>query len=104
MGLPNEKVEIVGGNIRIDGKVVTPPAGIGPYTQGGGPQTGCAGSPITLGPDEYFILGDNSPVSYDARFWPNAFAGHQLGAVPRDRIVGSATMIYFPMGRWRVFR
>ena len=26
-------------------------------------------SPYLLGPDEFFVLGDNSPVSNDSRFW-----------------------------------
>ena len=27
------------------------------------------GSPFTLGKDEFFVLGDNSPASHDCRWW-----------------------------------
>jgi hypothetical protein len=29
-----------------------------------------AAGPVTLGADQYFVLGDNSPVSDDSRLWP----------------------------------
>jgi len=47
--------------------------------------------PITLGPDEYFLLGDNSPESLDSR---------HLGPIPREAIVGQVTRIIFPP--WRI--
>ncbi|HEX3724940.1 MAG TPA: S26 family signal peptidase, partial [Pirellulales bacterium] len=40
--------------------------------------------------DQFFVLGDNSPASSDARFWVQ---GHY---VDRDLLVGKALFIYWP--------
>ena len=42
-----------------------------------------------LGADQFFVLGDNSPASADARLWDQHF-------VDRDLLVGKALMIYWP--------
>jgi len=72
---------------------------------------GVQNRPVQLGPDEYFVLGDNSPNSQDARF---AFArpdqnpiGPHLaddtergtfhpGTVPADQMIGRAFFVYWP--------
>jgi hypothetical protein len=38
--------------------------------------------PVRLGADEYFVLGDNSPISDDSRTWPNR------GAIDAKLLVG----------------
>lgn len=43
-----------------------------------------------LGPDQFFVLGDNSPASSDARLWP------RQNYVDRDLLVGKALFIYWP--------
>jgi signal peptidase I len=114
VGLPGDTVEITGPALLINGKPATLPAEVGPYVPVDTWNTpmsdaeplaaanGCWGKPITLGPDEYFLLGDNSSVSDDARFWP-AFPDHQAGATPRDQLCGRIVAIIWPPDRWRVF-
>ncbi len=43
-----------------------------------------------LGPDDFFVLGDNSASSYDGRAW---------GVVPRGSIIGRAFLIWWPFSR-----
>jgi signal peptidase I len=50
------------------------------YTQDG--QNGVKGAVVRVGPEQYFVLGDNSPRSEDSRFWPHR------GTIPASAIVG----------------
>lgn len=50
------------------------------YTQDGANAVG--GTGVRLGPDQYFVLGDNSPRSEDSRHWPDH------GAVPGRNLIG----------------
>src|SRR5687768_2854613 len=59
---------------------------------------------ITLGPEEYFVLGDNSPLSGDARTWhaPINLPDEDLdvldGRVPGRFLIGKAFFVYWPAG------
>jgi signal peptidase I len=46
------------------------------------------GRTITLGPNEYFAVGDNRPYSSDSRAW---------GPITKDDIVGRAFFRYWPV-------
>jgi signal peptidase I len=48
------------------------------------------GDPKTLGPSDYFALGDNSFASADSRMW---------GVVPRKNLVGRGWFVYWPFTR-----
>lgn len=61
------------------------------------------GSPFTLGEDEFFVLGDNSPASLDGRWWDkpgigNGFEQYRTGTVPRDYLLGKAFFVFWPSG------
>ncbi|MBQ2509594.1 MAG: S26 family signal peptidase, partial [Erysipelotrichaceae bacterium] len=45
---------------------------------------GIAANPITLGPDEYFVLGDNRRTGVDSRYY---------GTVDADDILGTLLMV-----------
>lgn len=63
------------------------------YTRGDG-RNGVA-EPYQLGSDEYFFLGDNSPVSLDSRSW--------LDAVVRDKmLIGKPFLVHLPSRPGRV--
>ncbi len=60
------------------------------------------GKPAKLGEDEYFVLGDNSPISEDSRTWPEG------PAVAAKLLVGKPLLVHYPSQPWvlgeRVFQ
>jgi signal peptidase I len=102
IGLPGENVSIDPPSVLVDGKRITEPPILEEITKGEGAFSGfrLAVHPdgilnkptdtITLGPDEYFVLGDNTANSKDSRYF---------GPVPRDSIVGRVVKIYWPPSR-----
>jgi signal peptidase I len=59
-------------------------------------------SPVyTIGPDEYFVLGDNSPISEDSRTWSeNRMVSHKS-------LLGKPFMVVYPayglsLGAWHI--
>jgi signal peptidase I len=87
VGLPGETVEIREKSVVINGKPLDEP--YASFVDGrDGPMRSVRDNlaPLTLRPNQYFMLGDNRDRSYDSRFW---------GPLTGDLIVARAGAIYF---------
>jgi signal peptidase I len=93
IALGGETVEIRGGRILINGKMIDGPSSMSPvYYQNAG-DYGVETRAVTVPPDSYFVLGDNSANSRDSRYW---------GFVPKKNLVGKAVLIYWPLNRMKL--
>ena len=93
IGLPGETVQIDrDGNIFINGEILE--EGYGKEVI---QEPGRAYEPITLGEDEYFVLGDNRNNSSDSR-------DMSVGNVRRDKIIGRAWLRIWPFDRFGFIR
>ncbi len=83
IGLPGETVEVVDGQVFINGALLDEPfkPRIGSYDM----------PPVTVGEDEVFVLGDNRNNSNDSHNW---------GTLPQANIVGRAWISYWPPQEW----
>ncbi|MBE5905756.1 MAG: signal peptidase I [Lachnospiraceae bacterium] len=85
IGLPGETVQITAdGTIMIDGKELKED-----YGREVMEVRGLAAKPITLGEDEYFVLGDNRNESEDSRY-------EDVGLIKRKDIIGRAILRIYP--------
>jgi len=82
VGLPGETVSITGGAVQINGQPITEPYIAAPSAASGA---------WTLGPAQYFVMGDNRNSSSDSRSW---------GPLERQYLIGKAVMIYWPPTNW----
>ena len=88
IGLPGETVQMEGGVIFIDGEPLSESFGSTATDY-----AGRAAVPITLGDDEYFVLGDNRGGSKDSR-------SPEVGNVPRSRVGGKLLIRIFPFDKF----
>ncbi len=84
IGRPGETVSLRDKRVFIDGRGLDEPY-VNGYSKAILPRDDMR--PVGLGPDEYFLMGDNREHSYDSRW---------LGPVARSAILGRALYIYLP--------
>ena len=95
IGLPGETVQIdENGNIYINGEVLQESYGREVIKA---EYVGLASEPITLGDDEYFVMGDNRNNSTDSR-------SAMVGNIKRGDIIGRAWVRIWPFSKFGVLK
>ena len=89
IGLPGETVELRMGKLYVNGEFVEQDFDMTEnYTNFG---------PITMGEDDYFVLGDNRNNSKDSR-------SAMVGPLDRDMIKGHVRAVVFPFTKFRLIK
>ena len=87
IGMPGETVQVIDGMVYIDGEMLDETYGMEMMQY-----AGVASEPITLGEDEYFVLGDNRNNSSDSR-------DPSVGNIQEDQIIGKAFLRIWPFNK-----
>lgn len=88
IGLPGETVQVIDGYVYIDGEQLDEHYGNELMES-----PGIAEDPITLGEDEYFVLGDNRNHSSDSR-------DATVGVLHRKDLLGRAWIRIWPLNKF----
>lgn len=92
IGLPGETVQVIDGKVYINGEELDEYYGNEEMQD-----PGIAKDPITLGQDEYFVLGDNRNHSADSR-------QANVGILQRKDLLGRAWIRIWPFNKFGVIK
>lgn len=90
IGLPGETVQIKDGKVYINGSPLT-----NDISDENIITAGLAADAVTLGDDEYFVLGDNRNNSEDSRFF-------NIGTVKKEDIIGTPWLVVAPVKNFKL--
>jgi signal peptidase I len=85
VGLPGDTVQTTSTEVIVDGTVLREPYISQPFN--------FDSSTWKLGPDQYFVMGDNRDNSLDSRTW---------GPLDKSYIIGKAVFVYWPVTDWEL--
>ncbi len=89
IGKPGDTIELRDNRVYVNGEALNEP--YLPPNADSGPKTGSA--TWKLGPDEYFVMGDNRSASQDSRFF---------GTAEYKYLIGRALLLYYPFSDFHV--
>ena len=84
IGVPGDTVQIKNGTVYVNGKAFDEETDVASIED-----AGLAAEEITLGAEEYFVLGDNRDNSNDSRY-------KEVGPVKRSKITGRIIFRFYP--------
>lgn len=85
IGVPGDTVHWDGTNVWVNGVELNEP-----YITS---KSNYNANTVKLGPNQYFVMGDNRPKSEDSRVF---------GIVPKDNIIGKAIVVDWPLNQWKI--
>ena len=89
IGLPGDTIEVKNGVLSVNGVEYDEPY----LTDSRTARFDRSSFTVTLGEDEYFVMGDNRDNSNDSR---------SVGMIHRSQFVGKVRAVIWPVGRWGV--
>jgi signal peptidase I len=99
IGLSGETISLAGGQVYINGKLLsqpwlTPTAQHDTFPPAGSTQPYALVHPFKIPAGKVFVMGDNRGESCDSRYW---------GPIEKSTIVGKVDLRFWPIGRLHIF-
>ncbi len=97
IGLPGDTIEFRSQQVYVNGELLYEP-----YINEPCEPRNCPDAVYTMGPDHYFLMGDNRNHSSDSRAFEGRGEEGEEFRVRREHIVGEAIIRYWPQDAWGI--